>query len=101
MDEEVSTGLGESENFCGLVEEDWDVMFFKVCREDLGGSEAGRKQNVFHPGCTNFKKCNVRKHQEIENHQHTMERKKTGEAEPGTSDTGKMTTKMNERTNSA
>ena len=55
MDEEVSTGLGESENFCGLVEEDWDVMFLKVCREDLGGSEAGRKQNVFHPECTNFK----------------------------------------------
>ena len=60
------------------------MMFFKVCREDLGGSESGRKQNVFHPGCTNFKKCNVQKHQEIENHQHAMAKKKTGEAEPGT-----------------
>ena len=72
MDEEVSTGLGESENFCGLGEEDWDVMFLKVCREDLGGPESGRKQNVFHPRCNNFKKCNVQKHQEIENHQHAM-----------------------------
>ena len=30
-------------------EEDWDVMFCEVCREeDVRGTEAGRKQNVFY-----------------------------------------------------
>ena len=54
--------IGREREFLWLdFEEDWGVMFFKVCRDDVRGSDAGRKQNVFHTGCTNLKKCNVQK----------------------------------------
>ena len=43
--------MGEREFIWLDYEEDWEVMFCKVCREDdVRGTEGGRKQNVFYTG---------------------------------------------------